>query len=147
MARRSRAATDFPKQVSDIKKLLDTFLDRIEHDDLRQQVRSLIPAIHTLRDLGSGLVVGDGIKAARDRILAYLRKYPRTVIDGDELMVVAGIGEWARRTRELRVEFGWTIYTGATLRDVIEEAPETVAELQNVLGIDPHTLLNPAITC
>lgn len=141
MARRSQAATDFPKQVNEIKTLLDTFLDRIEHDDIRQQVRSLIPAFHALRDLGSGLIKGEGIKAGRDRILAYLRKYPRTVIDGDELMVVAGIGEWARRTRELRVEFGWAIYTGATFRDQIEETPEVIEELQKVIGQDPRKLL------
>ena len=137
MARRSKAASDFPAQVDQIKSLLDTFLERLEHDDLRQQVISLVPAVHALRDLGSGLVSGDAVNSARDRILAYLRKYPCDLIDGDELMVVAGIGEWARRTRELRVQFGWKIYTGATLADVVEAEPELVGELEQVLHLQP----------
>ncbi|MEM6898562.1 MAG: HNH endonuclease signature motif containing protein [Pseudomonadota bacterium] len=134
MARRSQAARDFPKQVDEIKSLLDTFLQRIQSDDLRQQVVSLIPAVHALRDLGSGLILGDDAKSARDRILAYLRRYPRTVIDGDELAVVSGIGEWARRTRELRVEYGWSIYTGATLNDFALDEPEILRHLQGELG-------------
>lgn len=140
MVRRSKAANDLPQQVSEINELLDTFLERIEHDDLREQVISLVPAFHALRDLGSGLVTGDGINSARDRVLAYFRRYPRIVIDGDELLVVSGIGEWARRVRELRVELGWRIYTGATLADVVEEAPEILEELEAALGIDPHDL-------
>jgi hypothetical protein len=50
----------------------------------------------------------------------YLRKYPLQVIKGDELMVVSGIGEWARRVRELRVEFGWNIVTGVTRNEIVE---------------------------
>jgi len=137
MARRSKAASDFPEQVSEIKQLLDTFLDRIEHDDLREQVLSLVPAFHALRDLGSGLIAEESIASARDRILAYFQRYPRILLDGDELLVVSGIGEWARRVRELRVEYGWAIYTGATLSDTVEENPEILEELRHVLGFDP----------
>jgi len=136
MARRSKAADDLPTQVDDLKALLDNFLDKLSHSDLREQVLSLIPAVHALRDLGSGLFVRDGISSARDRILAYLRKYPRVLIEGDELMVVSGIGEWARRVRELRVQYGWAIYTGATLEDLIEDAPEVIDELKSALGVD-----------
>lgn len=137
MARRSNAVTDFSKQVDQIKGLLDSFLDRLENEDLRQQVVSLVPAVHALRDLGSGLVYGESINSARDRMLAYLQKYPKTLIDGDELMVVAGIGEWARRVRELRVQFGWQIYTGSTLSEITEDSPEIIQELEAVLGIKP----------
>jgi len=140
MARRSRATTNFSDQVDQLKSLLDTFLERIAHDDLRAQVISLIPAFHGLRDLGSGLVVGDHITSARDRILAYFKKYPQVVIEGDELLVVSGIGEWARRVRELRVEFGWSIYSGATLSELIEGTPEILGELTLMLGIDPRWL-------
>jgi len=62
-----------------------------------------------------------GPHAARDRILQYLLKYPATVVQGEELMVVAGIGEWARRVRELRVEHGWSILTGNTVNEMAEE--------------------------
>ena len=51
----------------------------------------------------------------------YLKKYPKTIIEGDELMVVAGIGDWPRRVRELRVQFGWPILTGITIKGMIDE--------------------------
>ncbi len=140
MARSSKSALALPEQVTRLKELLDTFNDRIEQNDLRQQVCSLIPVIHALRDLGSTLIRSESASSARDRILVYLRKYSRTVIDGDELLVVSGIGEWARRVRELRVEFGWTIYTGATLRDVVDETPEILDELKSIIGKDAAQL-------
>jgi hypothetical protein len=55
------------------------------------------------------------------RVLAYLRKYPFIIIGGEELAVVSGIGEWARRVRQLRVEFGWSILTGLTAREMALE--------------------------
>jgi len=93
MARRSLAAADLPKKVDEIRGLLDSFLTRIEDDDLRQRVLNLVPTFHALRDLGSGLILEEGVTSARDRILAYFRRYPKIVIDGDELLVVAGISE------------------------------------------------------
>jgi 5-methylcytosine-specific restriction endonuclease McrA len=56
--------------------------------------------------------------AARERILAYLKLFPREVIDGTELAVVSGIQEFARRIRELRVEFGYRISTGLSRDDL-----------------------------
>ena len=116
-------------------------MERIGHDDLRGQVVSLVPAFHALRDLGSGLITGEEVTSARDRMLAYFRKYPRTVIEGDELLVVSGIGEWARRVRELRVEFGWSIYTGATLSELIDDNPAIVRELAEINGLNPGKLM------
>jgi hypothetical protein len=99
-------------------QLLSNFETELRSDDLRSKVLSLIPAFHGLRDLGSSLVTGAEVSSARDRILCYLTKYPYTVIQGDELMVVSGIGEWARRVRELRVQFGWPIVSGVTAREM-----------------------------
>ena len=45
--------------------------------------------------------------------------YPRVIINEKELAVVAGISEWARRVRELRVEFGWKIITGMTVSQMV----------------------------
>ena len=101
-------------------KLLTNFENNLKKGDLRKQVRELIPAFHLLRDLGSSLVPHD-LNAARDRILFYLKKYPKTVIQGEELMVVSGIGEWARRVRELRVQLGWPIVTGVTISEMAKE--------------------------
>jgi hypothetical protein len=121
-------------QVQKIRDLLDNFVSDVASEELREKVRKLIPVFHSLRDLGSGLMPELAAEAGRDRILAYLRRYPRTLIAGDELLVVSGIGEWARRVRELRVEFGWQIYTGVTIQEIAEEQ-DTVEEIESVLGV------------
>jgi hypothetical protein len=97
----------------------------------------LVPAFRKLRDLGSSLISRSDAGSGRDRILAYLLKYPQQIIDGDELMVVSGIGEWARRVRELRVEFGWWIYSGNTFADIAAAASKAgdQAELAGVEAI------------
>ena len=136
-----RASVSDPAQtVADIKALLDGFLERIGNEDLRAQVRSLIPAFHAVRDLGKGLIPPELASSARERILVYLQRYPLQVIEGDELLVVAGIGEWARRLRELRVQFGWAVCSGVTFRDLAEDEPETVEDLKAALGADPLSL-------
>lgn len=121
-------------EIARLKGLLDAFAERLAAADLRDQVRSLVPVFHELRKLGCGLLPEDP-GSARGRIIAYLQRYPMTLIHGDELLVISGIGEWARRVRELRVQFGWWIYTGVTLRDLAEENPEAVAEFTERLGV------------
>lgn len=118
MARRSQRK-DPEKLRQELLSLLADFEKKLRDDNLREQVRALIPAHHNLRDLGSSLVQGDQIASARDRILAYMRKYPGEVIQGDELMIVAGISEYARRIRELRVEHGWPIMTGLAMKELV----------------------------
>ena len=65
----------------------------------------------------------------RDRILAYFKKYVGEVLAGGELMVVAGIDDYARRIRELRVEFGWSILSGVTVSEIRKEGSEEAAAL------------------
>ena len=101
--------------------LLINFKKEIKSPNLRTTVQALIPAHHLLRDLGSSLIPYEKASAARQRILFYLKKYPKNVIKGDELMVVAGIGDWPRRVRELRVEFGWSIVNGITAKEMASE--------------------------
>jgi hypothetical protein len=101
--------------------LLGDFQSELKRNDLRAKVQALIPAYHLLRDLGSSLIPKETAASGMDRVLAYLRKYPLTIIKGDELMVVAGIGEWARRVRQLRVEFGWPIISGTTAKHMEKE--------------------------
>jgi hypothetical protein len=43
------------------------------------------------------------------KMLDYLKEHPDEWVWGEELKAVAGIGEWARRIRQLRVEHGWPI--------------------------------------
>ena len=137
MARRPIASIDAHQHVQQIKDLLDDFLAQLENDDLRAKVCALVPTFHHLRGLGVSLIPQEIATSARDRLLAYLRRYPLTLIAGDELMVVSGIGEWARRVRELRVQFGWWIYSGVTIKELAAENPEEIEALELALGINP----------
>ncbi|MCI5137222.1 MAG: hypothetical protein D3922_02130 [Candidatus Electrothrix sp. AR1] len=91
------------------KKLLELlidFEDELKSDNIRQKVLSLIPCYHQLRDLGKSLIPPAEARSARERILHYFLKYQGVIISGDELLVVSGIQEYARRIRELRIQFG-----------------------------------------
>lgn len=125
--------------------LLAGFSTDLASSDLREKVISLVPAFHKLRDLGCSLIPKAEASSAIDRILAYLKRYPHTVLDGDELMVISGISEWARRVRQLRVQFGWAIYSGVTFRQIAEAAKaaedqEELAAFASALGIHPSEM-------
>ncbi len=105
----------------ELKNLIDNFEIELKRDDLRQKVLSLIPVFHHLRELGKSLIKNEDASSARDRILFYFKKYPRIVINGDELLVVSAIQEYARRIRELRVQFGWSIINGVTAKEMAAE--------------------------
>jgi len=100
--------------------LLEQYEEHLKQDSLREKVCLLIPCLRLLRKLGSSLIPSHLANTGMDRVLAYFRKYPLTVISGEELAVVSGIGEWARRLRQLRVEFGWSILNGGTARSMME---------------------------
>jgi len=100
--------------------LIVNFKNELKSDDLRKKVITLIPVFHNLRNLGKSLIDEREIKSARDRILFYFLKYPLTIINGDELLVVSAIQEYARRIRELRVQFGWSIINGITANEMLE---------------------------
>lgn len=122
--------------------LLVNFKKELQSPHLRKKVQALIPAYHLLRDLGSSLIKPADASSGIDRILHYLQKYPQTIVEGDELMVVSGIGEWARRVRQLRVQFGWWIYSGVTFANMAEDARHVgneseIESLTAALGIDP----------
>lgn len=132
MARRSVSSN--PESIRhELVLLLTNFEHELTASDLRLKVLRLVPAHHLLRDLGSSLIPQQDAASARDRILLYFRKYPGQIIRGDELMVVSGIGEWARRVRELRVEFGWNITTGVTVREMEGEGEYDLQE--SVFGV------------
>lgn len=120
MARRPIRDTPERKRQN-LLSLLSDFEGYLAVPDLRRQVQALVPIFHELRDLGSSLLGVSARISARDRILAYMRRYPATVIAGDELMVVSGIQDYPRRIRELRVEFGWPILSGKAYRDLLPE--------------------------
>jgi hypothetical protein len=143
--RRSQPENEPEALRQTLVELLTNFAEELRKVDLRAKVIALIPAFHKLRDLGSSLISKDEAASARDRVIAYFRRYPRTVINGDELMVVSGIAEWARRLRELRVQFGWSIFSGVTFRQMADEAneaqdPQEAVGIEAVLGIHPSRI-------
>lgn len=138
MARRSQPSNVPEELRQSLVELLTNFAEELKKEDLREKVVALVPAFHKLRDLGSSLIPQSEAASARERIIAYLKQYPRVVIDGDELMVVSGIDEWARRVRELRVQFGWWIYSGVTFNQMAQN-PDDEAMLRT-MGIDPKTI-------
>lgn len=86
---------------------------------IREEVRRLAELMSGVRRLAKlrlgALSTPD---AARDRILAYFHMFVGEVIEGQELQVVGGIQEFARRIRELRVQFGYNISTGVSREDL-----------------------------
>jgi hypothetical protein len=135
LARRSRPNARPEELRIELVNLLTNFAEELHRDDLRAKVIALVPAFRKLRDLGSSLLPTSEAGSARDRILAYLLKYPYQIVDGDELAVISGISEWARRVRELRVEFGWWIYSGYTFAD-IAAAAENAGDQAEVEGVE-----------
>ena len=110
-----------PEKIrSDLEKLICKFEDELKSDDLRHKVIALIPCFQHLRNLGKALIPTSA-RSARDRILHYFKKYPQIIISGDELLVVSGIQEYARRVRELKVQFGWSIVSGTTAKQMALE--------------------------
>src|SRR4051794_2610954 len=110
MGRRSSPSADVEALRRHAAQLLNELQEGLLVEDLREKVRALVPIFHTLRDLGASLIPQAQAGSGRERILIYLQRYPSQVVDGDELLVVSGIDDWARRVRELRVEHGWWIY-------------------------------------
>lgn len=109
----------------DIRKklqlLLENFEQELQSDSLRNKVLALVPCFNHLRNLGKSLIPPTVAGSARPRILHYFQKYPAVIISGDELLVVSGIQEYARRVRELKVQFGWSIVSGLTAIQMAEE--------------------------
>lgn len=106
--------------IDDLIKAIDGELSRFNADhvglSLREKVLRLAVILEGTRSLGVEVVRADGCDArgARERIRLYLVQHVGIVLEGTELEVVSGISEYGRRTRELRVQDGYKILTGAS---------------------------------
>lgn len=109
--------------IADFRRLLVNFEEAIGVGDLREKILRLVPLQRTFRELGPSLF-SEPPTAGKKRILAYFRRYPFTIISGEEIALVSGINDWPRRIRELRKEEGWSIFCGETVREMITEEPE-----------------------
>ncbi|MEW6531669.1 MAG: HNH endonuclease [Thermodesulfobacteriota bacterium] len=111
-----------------VESLIRNFEAELRSGELRKKVLALVPVFRALRNLGKSLIPTEYFSAGRDRILCYFRRYPATVISGDELLVVSGIQDYPRRLRELRVQFGWPIASGVTINEMLEDDPDSVPD-------------------
>ncbi len=125
-----------------VAKLIANFKVELQSGELRPKVLALIPIFQGMRDMGKALIPVEYTSAARDRILYYFRQYPRTIINGDELLVVSGIQEYARRLRELRVEFGWAIVSGVTIKEMSEDESEEIPDELKAMKQNDYILLS-----
>jgi biotin operon repressor len=66
-------------------------------------------------------------RGARRRILEYFQARLGEWITGEELAAVSGIGEWARRVRELRLEQGYRIEEQDGMYRLLEAEPDAAA--------------------
>ena len=135
---------DADRTLQQVRDLLTSFDEQTATDDVRSKVLALVPTYDEIREFGKSLIP-DGLKmSARDRILAYFRMYPEQVLRERELSIVAGISEWARRVRELRVEFGWKIVTGVTVKEMAEAGDYAyLSEELKELSPNDYVLLDP----
>lgn len=115
MARRIRVAS-VDSLITEIDHKLNQLKLELKGLTLRQKVQQLVELQFQSRCLGVSVVAADGLSptAAIERIQGYLQRYVGVVIEGAELDIVSGISEYARRIRELRVERGFRILTGAS---------------------------------
>ena len=125
-----------------VADLIKNFEAELRSGGLRPKVLALVPIFHGLRDLGKALIPVEYASAARERILYYFRQYPGTIINGDELLVVSGIQEYARRLRELRVQFGWAIVSGVTIKEMCEDEIDEVTDELMAMKPNEYVLLS-----
>ncbi|MFO8063257.1 MAG: HNH endonuclease, partial [Spirochaetia bacterium] len=131
------------RALSDLRQTLVDFESVDSHENIRDRVLSLVPAVDALRELGKSLISEDLTLPARDRLLKYFRLYPLTVLNHKELAIVAGISDWPRRVRELRVEHGWKIVSGVTAKEMLQEDDILRADLDlGSMGPKDYALLS-----
>ena len=74
-------------------------------------------------------------RSASDRLLAYFRMFRGIELEGEELEIVSGISEYARRIREWRVEFGWPIeHEKGAYKLLVDQPDAAKADLWHILN-------------
>ena len=145
MARRSQ--TSDPELLR--KRLIELLHDlpqRLAHGTVGDQVGELVQVHHHLRDLGASIgatLAPDDSDSGRARLIAYLRAQVGRIVHTDELMIVAGIGDYPRRIRELRAHHGWPIISGLAVRDlrVLPVSKEALKAVPAGIAPDEYLLL------
>jgi hypothetical protein len=125
MARRRRTYRDLSDSVARIEDRLGKFYVECGDLGLRDRVKRLADLLVEVKDLNVSSIRDAGVSArvARERLREYLQAHVGETIEGAELEVVGGISDYPRRIRELRVEHGFRIISGAS------KDPESGADL------------------
>ena len=130
-------------------RLIDILNDlptRLKHGSVGEQVGELVQVYHVLRDLGAsiGAVLAPiDSDSGSARVIAYLRAQTGRIVHTDELMVVAGIGDYPRRIREARTNLGWPIISGMAVRDLrsLNATREALKRVPAGMATDEYLLL------
>jgi hypothetical protein len=130
VARRSQ--TGNPEEIRlKLLELLHDLPERLRSGSVGEQVCGLVEVNLELRALGASIgasLAPHDAGSGRARLLAYLRNQVGRIVHTDELMIVAGITDYARRIRELRADLGWPIISGLAVRDMRADAAPGVPE-------------------
>ncbi|KQR10435.1 hypothetical protein [Cellulomonas sp. Leaf334] len=105
---RSDPLAEFQTAVADLTDLTGAVARQESHGEVVEALTRLRLAITRVYGTDRRPQAGAG-NGARPAILQYLVANLNEWVSGDELAAVSGIGEWARRVRELRVELGYEI--------------------------------------
>ena len=102
--------------IADIDRRLQAFRVDYAGLGLREKVLCLGGVLTQTRKLNVAVARDSGCDArgASERIRLYFVRHVGLVLDKVEIEVVAGISEYGRRVRELRVQDGYAILTGAS---------------------------------
>lgn len=127
-----RSASENPERTRvQLIELLEEAPGHLASEDIGVQVNCLVEINTHLRQLGASIgsaLAGNEGGSGRARMLGYLRYQVGKVVHTDELMIVAGIGDYPRRIRELRTDFGWPILSGLAVRDLLMGARDESAD-------------------
>ncbi len=137
MPRRKLSDADRPQLPAHLHSLILSLAEKPPQapENLRARVQIAVEINRGVRDLiRTSLSELITATSGKMRILQYLQLFPTAAIDSDELAVISGIQEFARRVRELRVEHGYRIASGLSRDDlrpdqyVLEESAPNEAE-------------------
>lgn len=97
--------------IADLDKQLASFRTDYAGLGLREKVLHLVAILRKTRQMNIAVARESGCNAsdARERIRLYFQHNVGVILDAPELEIVAGISEYGRRIRELRVQDGYSI--------------------------------------
>lgn len=129
----SDPAADYQLALDDLMGLSSSVARQQDHQQVLDAITRLRLAV--VRAYGGQRPRHARGAGARVLILLYLQERVGEWVYGEELAAVSGIGEWARRVRELRVEHGFDIQEdGGRYRLVSREADEERRARWSVVG-------------